>query len=129
MIPPSPAYDISSQDLLQGVAIATNQLLVIEDDHDAVQQALITLGRTTQADRIYVFENHPHPETGEPAISQQWEWVAPGITPELDNPAMQNMVWAEMLPRWHKTFLNKQVIAGLIKDFPDDEQAFLERLG
>ncbi len=122
---PSP-HATSSQTLLQGIAIAANQLLVIEDDHDAVQQALTTLGRTTQTDRIYVFENHPHPETGVPAISQRWEWVAPGITPQLDNPDTHNLIWEEMLPRWYATFLDGQIISGLVKNFPDNEREYLQ---
>ncbi|MEM1426198.1 MAG: ATP-binding protein [Cyanobacteria bacterium P01_H01_bin.130] len=125
---PSPQAT-SSQTLLQGIAIAANQLLVIEDDHDAVQQALTTLGRTTQTDRIYVFENHPHPETGAPALSQRWEWVAPGITPEIDNPDLQNVVWHDIFPRWHAALSQGQIISGLIKNFPQFEREFLAAQG
>ncbi|MGD1904327.1 MAG: ATP-binding protein [Geitlerinemataceae cyanobacterium] len=125
----SSTHDTSSQTLLEGIAIAANQLLVIEDDRDAVQQALVSLGRATETDRIYVFENHPHPETGVPTISQRWEWVARGITPELDNPNNKNIIWEEMLPRWYAAFLEKQTISGLVKDFPEGEREFLEAQG
>jgi two-component system, sensor histidine kinase and response regulator len=120
-----PVYFPASDRLLRGVAIATNRLLTVRDHHQSVQAALDALGPATDVDRIYIFENHPHLETGVLASSQRWEWVAMGVTPEIDNPALQNVPLETMMPRWHSTLSRAQPIVGLIKDFPPEEQAIL----
>ncbi|WP_143437971.1 ATP-binding protein, partial [Hydrocoleum sp. CS-953] len=119
----------SSDRLLQGIAIATNGLLTIKDHHKSVQAALNALGPVMDVDRIYIFQNHPHPETGEPASSQRWEWVAEGVQPEIDNPELQNIPYPEILPRWYDTLSQKQPIIGLIKEFPKTEREILQPQG
>lgn len=120
-IPSSP-----SDRLLQGIAIATNRLLTVKDYHGSVQAALTALGPATDVDRIYIFENHPHPETGQPAMSQRWEWVAEGVPPEINNPELQNLIYQDILPRWYDILSQEQPVLGLIKDFPEAERALLE---
>ncbi|MEM9163511.1 MAG: histidine kinase dimerization/phospho-acceptor domain-containing protein, partial [Cyanobacteria bacterium P01_F01_bin.4] len=120
-IPSSP-----SDRLLQGIAIATNRLLTVKDYPSAVQAALTALGPATDVDRIYIFENHPHPATGQPAMSQRWEWVAEGVPPEIDNPELQNLIYQDILPRWYNILSQEQPVLGLIKDFPEAERALLE---
>ncbi len=122
--------ELSSSDrLLQGIAIATNRLLTVKDHHEAVQAALTALGPVMDVDRIYIFQNHPHPETGEPASSQRWEWVTEGVQPEIDNPELQNLLYPEILPRWYNTLSQKQPIVGRIRDFPKVEQDLLQPQG
>lgn len=84
-------YLSPSDCLLQGIAIATNRLLTVKDHHESIQAAIGALGIATNVDRIYIFENHPHPETEQPAMSQRWEWVAEGVSPEIDNPDLRNL--------------------------------------
>ncbi|MEB3357499.1 MAG: ATP-binding protein [Synechococcales bacterium] len=118
-----------SDRLLQGIAIATNQLLTVKSYQGSVQAALDALGPATDVDRIYIFENHPHPDTGLPAISQRWEWVAAGVKPEIDNPGLQNLAYRDIMPRWYHILSQKQPIVGLIKDFPEDERRLLRSQG
>ncbi|MDA0674643.1 MAG: ATP-binding protein, partial [Cyanobacteria bacterium] len=118
-----------SDRLLQGIAIANKDLLTIPDIQAAVQSALAAIGPATDVDRIYIFENHPHPETQQRASSQRWEWVAPGVVPEIDNPELQNLLYPEILPRWDATLSQDQPIVGLIRDFPATEQALLSPQG
>ncbi|MEO1593223.1 MAG: ATP-binding protein, partial [Cyanobacteria bacterium J06632_22] len=110
-------------------AIATNRLLTVRDDHRAIQAALDALGPATDVDRIYLFQNHPHPVTDQPAMSQRWEWVADNITPEIDNPELQNLIYADILPRWYTVLSQQQPISGLIRDFPPSERELLEPQG
>jgi signal transduction histidine kinase len=123
---PSPFSSLSTSDrLLRGIAIASNCLLTVKDHYESVQAALNALGPATDVDRIYIFENHPHPETGQPAMSQRWEWVTDRVTPEIHNPALQNLSYDEVVPRWHHILSQEQPILGLIKDFPKNEQELL----
>lgn len=121
----TPTRSVSSTRLLQGIATATNRLLTLQSAQDSVQMAIDALGQSTDVDRIYIFENHPHPHTGQPASSQRWEWVAAGITPEINNPELQDLLYPEILPRWYQTLSQETAIAGLIKDFPNSEQELL----
>jgi len=118
-----------SERLLQGIADATNCLLTVSDYQQSVNQALATLGHATQVDRIYIFTNHLHPVTQEPAMSQLWEWVAAGITPEINNPDLQNLLYSKFFPRWYVELSAGRPIAGLVKDFSASERAILEPQG
>nr|WP_162329387.1 GAF domain-containing protein [Synechocystis sp. CACIAM 05] len=115
--------------LLQGFAAATNHLLTFPSEQESVRAALSALGTALNVDRSYIFENHPHPETGEIVLSQRWEWVAEGINPEIDNPELQNIPLAETIPSWEKILTQGQTIAGPVKNLPEQEQAFLFRQG
>ncbi|MEM6503050.1 MAG: ATP-binding protein [Cyanobacteria bacterium P01_C01_bin.89] len=119
----------ASYALLEGIAIATNKLLTITDDYDSVQQALTALGESTDVDRIYIFENHPHPETGQVAVSQRWEWVSSNVKPEIDNPDLQNVDYENFSMRWYNTLKSGSVISGWVEDFPESERAFLDPQG
>ena len=114
-----------SHPLLEGIAIATNKLLTIQDDQGAIQQAITALGQATQVDRIYIFENHPHSESGELLTSQRWEWVAPGVIPEIDNPALQGLSYTNFVPRWQWLLSQGKTVSGWVEDFPDSERELL----
>ena len=127
---PQQSQPLSASDrLLQGIATATNYLLTIEDRQASIQAALRALGLATDVDRIYIFENHPHPDTGLPAMSQRWERVAEGIQPEIDNPELQNLSYPDVLPRWYTILSQQQPILGLVKTFPESEQELLGSQG
>jgi PAS domain S-box-containing protein len=83
------------------------------------------IGPTSEASRVYVFINHSAPDGGL-LMSQKAEWCAEGITPEIDNPFLQNLSYDKWLPRWKDTFLRGDIIKGRVKDFPDKEREILE---
>ncbi|MEL6164838.1 MAG: GAF domain-containing protein, partial [Cyanobacteria bacterium J06628_3] len=118
-----------NQLLLDGITKASNCLLTIEDYETSINEALSALGKAVTADRIYVFKNHPHPTTGEILMSQQWEWVAPGVIPEIDNPELQNLPYNDCFPCWYESFCQGKAIAGLVKDFPQTEKEILQSQG
>jgi PAS domain S-box-containing protein len=113
--------------LLDGIAKANNCLLTIDDYTQSINAALAALGRAALVDRIYIFENHSHPSTGEMLMSQRWEWVAPGIIPEIDNPKLQNLSYDDYFPRWYEYLSQGKAIVGLVKDFPQKEQEILQQ--
>ncbi len=112
--------------LLCGIAEASHCLLTIDDYHLSVNAALAALGKAAEVDRIYIFENHPHPVTGEIVMSQRWEWVADGVTPEIENPDLQNLSYNDFFPRWYENLSQGKPIKGIVRDFPIDEQEILE---
>jgi GAF domain-containing protein len=73
------------------IAEASRQLLTNGFSAHSVSAALRILGRGADVDRVYVFEDGRDPSTGERVTSQRFEWTAPGIEPQLDDPACQDM--------------------------------------
>ncbi len=124
---PSVDDEIKSRDyLIEGIAIATDCLLSVPDLQSSIDKASSALGKALGVDRVYIFEYHSHPATGELAISQRWEWIAEGILSGINNPAWQNLACKDYCPRWYEPFLQGKVISGLVKDFPVEEQEILE---
>ncbi|NJN48619.1 MAG: GAF domain-containing protein [Alkalinema sp. RL_2_19] len=117
------------QPLLLAITQTSHTLAQVASLDDAIAQILGQVGEILQVDRVYIFGNHPHPETQQPAISQRWEWVAPGTTPQIDHPQLQNLTYADHLERWYQSFLAEQPIVGRVKDFPAEEQALLAAQG
>ena len=113
-------------EILSGTAQAMNYLLTLTNHEEAIQKALETIGVATGVDRVYIFENEQDELSGESFFSQRFEWVAKGITPQIDNPELQNMPYSSDFPRWYNLFLAGETVSGLSKDFPDMERQILE---
>jgi len=73
--------------VLQAVGFSAERLLQA-DWEPAVGDVLRELGEATGVSRVYLFENHEG-EDGRLLTSQRYEWCAPGVAPQLDNPAIQ----------------------------------------
>jgi PAS domain S-box-containing protein len=120
----------SYPNLLQGVAQAANQLLTTADYRTAINQALATLGEVTGVDRVYIFDIHPHPETGEPAMSQRFEWARETVTAEIDNPAWQNFTFATYdMREFYDALQAGQSCNGLVREFSALQREVLEPQG
>ncbi len=110
--------------LLVGVAEAANYLLVEMNHETAINKALAALGEATEADRAYLFENHPHPATGEMAVSVRFEWTRADLKPSGYH--WQNQLYeASGLTRWYTALKSGQSISGLTREFPFTEQQLL----
>ncbi len=113
-------------DILAAVGFAAEQLLRASDWRESIQRVLARLGAGAAVSRVYIFENH-RGANGELLTSQRYEWSAPGIAAQLDNPQLQNFPWeAGGFARWAKTLSQGQHIQGHVRDFPQSERAVLE---
>ncbi len=112
--------------LLHSVAGAMNCLLVNADFQIAITQVLELLGFVTEADRVYIFENHPHPETGDMLMSQRFEWTKDNSEVQIENPKLQNLSYHPQFSRWYETLRANKAIRGLVREFPSSEQALLK---
>ncbi|GAB4136553.1 MAG: hypothetical protein Fur0046_10170 [Cyanobacteria bacterium J069] len=117
---------LKRDNLLQGVAKATNCLLAYEDLSVAIPQAIAIMGQTTQVDRVFIVENHPHIMTGVRAMSVRYEWFEQSIAPT--SPQWQNQLYATYgLNRWYEQFMLGKTVQGITRDFPAAEQAILQQ--
>ena len=113
-------------EILQAVAFISQRLLQIESWDQAVDEILAYLGQAADVSRVYIFENHKA-EDGTLLTSQRYEWVAPGITPQLDNPHLQDFPWIEGgFERWVTLLSQGEPVAGLVREFPASERTALE---
>ncbi|MEZ5451374.1 MAG: response regulator [Thiothrix sp.] len=112
--------------LLQSVAAAVQTLLSEPDIAIAVQQAIASVGQATGQDRVYLFEYHQDPASGENLMSQRYEWAGEGVRIQIDNPALQNLSFDQVFPRWYRLLSQGKVVAGRVADFPASERAILE---
>jgi two-component system, cell cycle sensor histidine kinase and response regulator CckA len=113
---------------LTGLVALQQLLLAASSSEHFYQRLLAPLGEASEMSRVYIFEAHRDP-TGELFISQRAEWCAPGVKPELDNPAMQDIPFEAALPRWYELMSRGQCIRGRVEDFPANERAILEPQG
>ena len=62
--------------LLQGVSEAAIRLLTVYDHEASIKEALEIAGKAGSMDRVYIFKDHTHPESGEGAFSLKYYWCA-----------------------------------------------------
>lgn len=107
-----------------------SEVLLSEQNFDlAIQKAFEYLGVSSNADRVYIFENDHNKSTGQWFMNQTYEWTKGGILKQIDNPDLQNLCYAETCPRWQERMLKKRSISGRIADFPEIERSMLEPQG
>ena len=112
---------------LEGLAKATQALLAPCPDIP-YGPFLEALGQASQANRVYVFLNHRGPD-GELLTSLKAEWHAEGATPQINNPALQNLpIVARGFGRWVEMLSRGEPICGAVSEFPPTERSFLESL-
>ncbi|MBD2154425.1 PAS domain S-box protein [Leptolyngbya sp. FACHB-16] len=83
------------------------------------------LGQLSGASRVYLFRNHDD-EAGQLFSSQQVEWCAEGVMPQIHNPALQNLPLQALLPRWVEVLSRGEAISSRVIDLPESEQIILK---
>ncbi|MCP4723346.1 MAG: PAS domain S-box protein, partial [Desulfobacteraceae bacterium] len=107
---------------------SASQLLLIPTDTPPLQKIVDLIGPVSQASRAYIFINH-HSADGNLLTSQKAEWCTKGITPEINNPDLQNMSYDALVPRLKETLQQGDFYKGCVADFPDNEREILEPQG
>lgn len=122
----SPEAKLARRDaVLAAVTRASERLSEPQPWSTLVDEALRILGEATRVSRVYVFEVD-HRE-GVECVSQRFEWCAPGVTPQIDNPGLQGVpLDAGGYTRWGELLRNGQPVFGDIEDFPESERPLLE---
>ncbi len=105
------------------------ELLQAEDPERAFPKVLAYLGEAAGVSRVYLFENHLDAD-GCLRTSQRFEWCAPGVEPQIDNPVLQNFPLIEGgFRRWVEVLGRGEVLVGNVANFPESERPVLEAQG
>jgi len=115
-----------SEAILEAVGTSAERFLRVgSPEKEKVQDFIVHLGLVTDVSRIYIFENHPG-EDGALLASQRFEWTAPGIESQMDNPDLHDVSWQEGgMGRWVDIMGRGGIIQGHVKDFPASEKEIL----
>lgn len=89
------------QRMLQGVALATEELLTNVNLTEAIDTSLSILGEAAGVSRAYIFERTSAIADQNIVIAQRHEWVAPGVITQVRNKRLKNLttsIFEEFLP-------------------------------
>lgn len=112
--------------ILDAISSITVQFLTTDDLDASIQTMLEHLGKSTDVSRVYIFQNH-HADDGTLLMSQKYEWCAPNIEPQIDNPELQDVAYYEMgFDRWADIMKQGKPIYGNVSTFPEGEREMLE---
>jgi PAS domain S-box-containing protein len=115
--------------ILKAVSFAAEQSLREPDWENHIQEILGRLGEALNVGRVYIFENLQG-RNGALLTSNRYEWVAPDITPQIDNPLHQgNSYRAYCFGRWEEVLSRGGVISGSLEEFPPAEQEIMAGQG
>ncbi|MGA0198459.1 MAG: putative bifunctional diguanylate cyclase/phosphodiesterase, partial [Prochlorotrichaceae cyanobacterium] len=114
--------------LMAAVSLASTSLLTELDYDLAFCQALKIIGEAAEVDRVVIYENYPHPSTGEMAMRLRQEWVKEGVRPLL--PSLGNQVQSYGIfdiKHWYETLQSGQALQGIYSESSISEQSLLGR--
>lgn len=119
---------LQREQYLIAIADIQRSLLLVSSDtkawYDKIMQKLLAVAG---ASRVYIFESYQASD-GQWFVNQKAEACAPGITPELDNPALQNCPLPEISYLGAK-YLNNQTVSALVCDLPEPARTHLSQQG
>jgi PAS domain S-box-containing protein len=109
--------------ILEAVGFAAERFLGSAASwEESIDAVLEHLGVATEASRVYIFENHVG-EDGMLSATQRYEWVAPGVSAQIDNPGLRAIPYrAAGFVRWEKVLRRGELVYGHTRDFPESEQ-------
>ncbi len=111
--------------ILEAVSFAAHEFLKAASWEENIQKILEHLGKATDVSRVYIFENY-RGEDGTIYTNQRYEWVTPGITPQINNPDLQNFAWERgPLRYWVKNLSQEKPVYGHIRELPSNGKEFL----
>lgn len=112
------------EDILDAIAFAATAFLRGGSWAEEVDDTLERVGRAAGVSRSYLFRFEGAPEGA--VISQLAEWAAAGITPQIDNPALQQLDLASAgFGRWVTSLRAGVPVHGPVSSFPQSERTLL----
>ena len=116
--------------LLEAVSVASTSLLTELDYTLAFRQALKIIGEAAEVDRVVIYENYPHPSTGEMSMRLRHEWVKENVRPLFEILSNQIQSYSIFgIQHWYTTLCEGKAIQGCLSQVSISEQTLLNRDG
>ncbi len=115
--------------IYQSVNFAAQNFLKSSDWELSIQEVLRRLGEAAGVSRTYLFQNR-YTADGDLVTDQRYEWVAPGVTPEIGNQELQGLSIRLKGMSLLESVLGKgEVVYGHVRDFASPERDLLSSQG
>jgi diguanylate cyclase (GGDEF)-like protein/PAS domain S-box-containing protein len=116
------------ESIMSAVRLAAEQFLKESSWEGNIPAVLKSIGEAADVSRVGIVMNYS--ENNVVYSSLCYEWAAPGVEPQINNPALQHVpLRASGFTRWERELSENIPIHGLVREVPHPEQAFLKRLG
>ncbi|MFW6275351.1 MAG: PAS domain S-box protein [bacterium] len=106
------------------IAINRANILLLKKGSIDYEKYVTEIGTAAKADRTYIFLNHED-ASGDLYTTQVAEYSSEGISPQINNPELQNLAYKDFSLRWLNTLSAGNFISGKISEFPENEQKVL----
>lgn len=117
------------ESIMSAISAAAAQFLKDSSWEYNIPAVLERLGKAADVSRVYVVMNYTD-EKGGMYSSLCYEWAAPSIDANINNPAMRHVHLRQAgFSRWEQTLSHGHPVHGLVQDLPPQEQTFLRSLG
>lgn len=114
------------ESIMSTISYAAERFLKESAWEQYISDVLKRIGMAIDASRVYVFMNYID-EKGVLFSSQCYEWVAEGITPQINNPDLQHVNLQEAgFSRWEEQLSRGLIVHGILRSFPPSEQDILQ---
>ncbi|NPV03052.1 MAG: PAS domain S-box protein, partial [Brevinematales bacterium] len=113
---------------LEGVSHAMLELVTNTDFNTAINNSLENIGRSTDVDRVYLFQNESDGHGGK-MMSLKFEWTADGIAKISDIPEMVHVSMDCFSKEWFDTLSKGGFIDVIIKDLSGEQRQNYESFG
>jgi len=112
--------------MMSAIRLTAEQFLKESNWENNVSGVLEKIGQAANVSRVYVFMNYSD-DKGAIFSSQCYEWSAPEIAPQIDNPSLQHInLRAAGFSRWVEQLSIGNPIYGLVSEFPESESRALK---
>lgn len=119
--------DLSRREtMMSAINFAAERFLKESTWEHNIPGILEKIGQAANVSRVYVFMNYSDAK-GVTHTSQCYEWAAPGVTPQINNPDLQHINLREAgFMRWERILSAGEPIYGSLSEFPESEKAILQ---
>jgi diguanylate cyclase (GGDEF)-like protein/PAS domain S-box-containing protein len=110
--------------ILEAINLEAGIFLKALSWEEHIGEVLEKLGQTAGVSRVYIFQNQANPD-GEMYTRQIYEWVAPGITPQIDKPMLNIPLGAEESTHIKNILSQGQVLNARVRDLNEVERSVM----
>jgi PAS domain S-box-containing protein len=115
---------LKREKFLEALVQIQKSLIFLNDLKGFYNYLVEKLGKLSDVSRCYVFENSLS-EDGKLLMSQVAEWCAEGITPQIDNPELQNLPYDALGFDFMSEFKEKGYWAAIVREVPEPTKSIL----
>ncbi|MEI6059081.1 MAG: response regulator [Bacteroidota bacterium] len=117
---------LKQSNILQGLAEASNQLLIGENPDVAIRSALEKIGEISLIDRIFIYKNAADPISGIRKVKRAYEYIAQDIAGTLNDPFIEEIKYYHDDSAWYFPLFERNLVKIFTTDLPENMRLLFE---